>query len=70
MHSRMRPTFTHKGKQLQKNNYFLCFIIFIKTESIVLRDIYFHNQYVPKLYLNHFTLYYIFSNYRMRYSST
>lgn len=50
-------------------NYFLCFIIFINTESIVLRDLYFHNQYVPKLYFNHVMPYYIFRNYRMRYSS-
>lgn len=70
MHSGMRPDLYRQRKATSEMNYFLCFIIFIKTESIVLRDIYFHNQYVPKLYLNHFTLYYIFSNYRMRYSST
>ena len=58
-------TFTGEGKQFQKWIIFFALLFLPRQRSIVLRDIYFHNQYVPKLYLNHFTLYYIFNNYRM-----
>lgn len=63
-------TFTGEGKQLQKWIIFFALLFLPRQRSIVLRDIYFRNQYVPKLYLNHFTLYYIFNNYRMCCSST
>lgn len=65
-----QQTFTGEGKQLQKWIIFFALSFLPRQRRIVLREIYFHNQYVPKLYLNHFTLYYIFNNYTMCCPST
>lgn len=62
-------TFTGEGKHLQKWTIFFALLFLPRQRSIVLRDIYFLNQYVPELYLNHFTLYYIFSDDRLCCSS-
>lgn len=52
-----RP-FTGKGKQFRKWIIFFVLLFLPRQRSIVLRDTYFHNQYVPKLYLTHFTALY------------
>lgn len=51
-------SFTGKGKQFRKWIIFFVLLFLPRQRSIVLRDTYFHNQYVPKFYLTHFTALY------------